>query len=628
MTRSGIDRLQAGVTSPVRQLLDAYVRPRAAYFGINGVTSILTQALWLYPPIVIGVAFDAVLIGNQPYELPLLPAAWIPETATGQFWFSVGVLVACYVGASVLYVAGTLIRDLATYRLQHELRTDTYAAMQSMDTGFFERNQTGELMSVVNNDVNLLERFFTGTVDRATDATFIFLIATGYMFLLNWQLAVVAFLFPVTNAAFNYWYSNRIEPRHQERRQQVGDINSRIENNIAGMHLIKVYGREADETDRVRNTSADYMAVSWIISRTRTIVSRITGFLPNAGYVLLFLLGGVWVLNGPPLFFTEPLAAGTVLAFLVYNNRLGWPLKQVTGIVDEYQEMKAAAKRVVGLLNETPTVDDRPGASAVTELAGRVTYENVTFGYDDTPTVKDVSFEADSGEMIGLVGSTGAGKSTLVKLLMRFYDVDEGSVRVDGHDVRDLTLDSLRSEISYVGQEPFLFDATVRENVAYSVPDASDAAIENAARQAGAHGFVQELADGYDTTVGERGTKLSGGQRQRIAIARAIISDPAILVLDEATSHVDNETEAMIQANLRDITADRTTFVIAHRLSTVRDADRIVVLDDGEIVERGDHDSLLDAEGTYAYLWDVQAGRVESPPNGDTTRPIPDGGSN
>jgi ATP-binding cassette subfamily B protein len=280
-----------------------------------------------------------------------------------------------------------------------------------------------------------------------------------------------------------------------------------------------------------------------------------------------------------------------------------------------YQRAYASAERVFGLMDTPDRIGQREDADPLTVTDGHVEYDHVTFGYDpDDPIVEDIDFEVDGGDTIALVGPTGAGKSTAVKLLLRLYDVDEGAVRVDGTDVRDATVHSLRQQMGYVSQETFLFYGTVRDNIAYGSPDATDEDIRAAAKAAEAHEFVSNLPDGYDTMVGERGVKLSGGQRQRVAIARAILKDPELLVLDEATSDVDTETEMLIQRSLDRLTADRTTLVIAHRLSTVKDADQIVVLDDGKVVERGTHEDLLEEDGLYANLWAVQAGEIDDLP--------------
>jgi ATP-binding cassette subfamily B protein len=371
--------------------------------------------------------------------------------------------------------------------------------------------------------------------------------------------------------------------------------------------------------------------------------------LAGLAFAATFLLGGYWIVAGPPLWFSGELTVGEFVVFILLIRRLVEPLAAVSDIVDWAQNARASAERVFGLMDTPVHVTDAPGAVALDGVRGRVEYDDVTFAYgatgpggrasddpsdslhgtdggdaargatgratddgrQDEPVLRDVSFVAEPGETVALVGPTGAGKSTVAKLLLRLYDPTGGTVRVDGHDLRDVTRESLRDAVGYVSQETFLFDGTVAENVRYGRFDASRDEVEAATRAAQAHEFVREMPDGYDTHVGERGVKLSGGQRQRLAIARLVLKGPDVVVLDEATASVDTATEFRIQRSLADLTADVTTLVIAHRLSTVKDADRILVVEDGRIVERGDHETLLARDGLYADLWRVQSGEMD-----------------
>jgi ATP-binding cassette subfamily B protein len=578
--------------------------------------TVLSSVLFAVPAFVLGVAIDVLFTDETAtYSLPFVPQSVVPADTPGQFWFTVGVVA----GAFLLAAVAGYVRNWALNRVaqdvQHEVRTDTYDAMQGQRLSFFDDNKTGEVMSVLNNDVNQLESFLSQDLQSGVQIVVTSLTIGAITLWLHWQLALVTLTMVPMLAYASYRFQQAIEPQYGEVRSSVGRLNARLENNIGGITVIKAFGREGYESARVADASDDYRDANWSAILTRIKFFPTLVLITAFGYGITFALGGYVLLFGGFGVFTLPLTVGTLVPFLLYSRRLMYPMRQFGQVLNNYQYAYAAAERVVGLLREPDTIPDREDGVALETVEGHVEYDGVTFGYDDDETViDDVSIEVQPGETVGLVGPTGAGKTTLIKLLMRLYDPQEGAVRLDGHDVRDVQLSSLRSHLGYVSQEPFLFGGTVRENVAYGREAVSDEAVTEALRKAGALEFVRELRNGVDTVVGERGVKLSGGQRQRIAIARAVLEDPSILVLDEATSHVDNETEVVVQQNVAEMVENRTTFVIAHRLSTVREADRVLVLEDGQLVEEGSHEDLLAAEGLYADLWHVQVGEVEALP--------------
>ncbi|MEF8807705.1 ABC transporter ATP-binding protein, partial [Natronomonas sp.] len=491
--------------------------------------------------------------------------------------------------------------------------------MQRLNMDFFADKQTGELMSILSNDVNRLERFLNDGLNSTFRLSVMVLGIAAILFWLNWQLALIALVPVPLIALFTYKFIQIIQPKYAEVRSTVGQVNSRLENNLGGIQVIKSANTEGYESDRVEDVSGDYFDANWDAIETRIKFFPGLRVIAGIGFVLTFLIGGIWVLatettGAAPGPLTEPLYTGEFVTFILLTQRFIWPMAQFGQIINMYQRAYASAERIFGLMDEPDRLQIDPDAQPLEVDEGRVEYDEVSFGYDDETIVDGIDFEVEGGETLALVGPTGAGKSTVLKLLLRLYDVDEGAIRIDGQDLREVTLPSLRQAIGYVGQDTFLFYGTVRENITYGTFGADDEAVVEAAKAAEAHDFIQNLPDGYDTMVGERGVKLSGGQRQRISIARAVLKDPDILVLDEATSDVDTETEMLIQRSLDRLTADRTTFAIAHRLSTIKDADKILVLEDGEIVERGTHEDLLDDGGLYAHLWGVQAGEIDELP--------------
>ena len=599
--------------NPVWRLYTEYATGRR-YAVLGAVATVVGRAFALVPAFVIGLAVDAIFLAERPYALPLVPDGLVPGTDAGKLYFSIAVLV----GATVAGAVASWVEDwgwsVFAQRVQRNLRVDAYERLQDLELAYFTGNRTGDLMSILNNDVNALETF----LEDGLSATLWILATVGGIGLilagLNPQLTAVTLLPVPLLAAFTLAFTRIIEPRYLSIREEIGDLNSRLENNVSGIEVIKSEGAERFESERVAEASDEYLAANLSAIKVRITYFPGLTVIAGVGFAVTFLVGGLWVLGRPVFGVTGALTPGAFVTFVIYAQQFLWPIIRLGDVVDDYERAKAAGSRVQGVLSREPAVRDSPDARPLEIDRGDVTYDGVRFAYSEETVLTDVDFAVEGGTTVGVVGPTGAGKSTLLKLLPRLYDADAGAVRIDGQDVRDVTLRSLRRSIGYVSQEPFLFYGTVAENVRYGTFDASDGEVERAARRAQAHEFIENLPDGYDTLVGERGVKLSGGQRQRLALARTMLKDPAILVLDEATSAVDTETEAIIQDRIAEFAADRTTFVIAHRLSTVRTADRILVLDDGRVVEDGTHEDLLGTEGLYANFWRVQTGDIASLP--------------
>jgi ATP-binding cassette subfamily B protein len=528
-----------------------------------------------------------------------------------------GFVTALLVALNLLTNLGALLSDYGygvyAQRLLHDIRVQTVDDSLRRELAFFEANRTGDVIGALNDDVNQLDGFFTVFLDAGVWILVTLVSALVYMSALNWQLALFVLTAGPVVAGINYWYSRRLEPLEDRVRQARGALNARLETNLGAVAVVKAFTAERYERDRVASSSRDHCRAR-IASRRLTVRQRPANRLVAGTWLVLTLaVGSYWILVATPPLFSGTLTAGQLVPFLFYLERITLPLENLGGVIGGYTSAKASAKRIHGLAGGGESRETSAGGDQV-PAGPPVAFEDVSFRYPgaDRPVFEGLTAAVDGGATVGIVGPTGAGKSTLVKLLVGLYEVDDGAVTVDGREVRNYSSERLADAIGYVGQDSHLFDGSVRYNVAYGAPDASDERIEAAARRAGAHEFVADLPAGYDTRVGERGSRLSGGQRQRLAIARAIAADPQILVFDEATSHVDSETERILQERLRELTADRTTLVVAHRLSTVRSADRILVVEDGRIVERGTHEELLERGGTYATLWNVQTGDLEA----------------
>jgi ATP-binding cassette subfamily B protein len=560
--------------------------------------SFLNKAFDIAPPLLIGLAIDIVVERNSSVIGRVFPV----ETLEAQVVVLAVLTFVVWAAESLFeYLHGIEWRNLAQ-TVQHELRIDAYDHMQHLEMAYFEDQTSGNLMAIVNDDVNQLERFMDhGANDLIQMLTTVVLIG-GFFFVAAPSVAWLAFL-PIPLILWgSFRFQRRLEPLYAQVRAQAGAVNSQLGTNLGGIATIKSYTAEDRERDRITEESNRYRLANKAAIRLSSAFSPLIRIVILVGFMATLVWGGFETLDGD--------MDTWVYATMVFlTQRLLWPLTRLGETMDLYQRAMASTNRILDVLDTRPTITDGERHIQPLAVKGHLVFDQVTFAYHPEITViRKVSLDVAPGTTVAFVGATGSGKTTMVKLLLRFYDVTSGAISLDGIDIRELQLQDLRSSIGFVSQDVFLFHGTVRDNIAYGRADATIEEIVAAANVAEAHDFVLALPDGYDTVVGERGQKLSGGQRQRISIARAVLSESPVLVLDEATSAVDNETEAAIQRSLEVISRDRTTVVIAHRLSTIRHADQIYVLDAGEIIEAGTHDELVALKGSYRALWDVQTG--------------------
>lgn len=583
-------------THPLKRLLDYSHNYRREIWQAS-IYSVLNKIFDLAPPALIGIAVDVVV-----QKQDSIIARWGVKDVFAQFLILSVLTVIIWILESVFeYAYARMWRNLAQI-IQHDLRQDAYNHLQELELAYFEERSTGGLMSILSDDINQLERFLDIGANELIQVTTTVLVIGGAFFILAPSVAWMAML-PMP---FILWgsvaFQRLLAPRYAEVREKVSLINARLANNLSGMMTIKSFTAEEYESLRVAEESEAYR------QSNRRAIALSAAFVPLirmiilAGFTALLLFGGMEAIAGR-------MSVGTYSVLIFLIQRLLWPLTRLGETFDQYQRAMASTNRVMNLLDTPIEIHSGDIPLPVGSVRGELEFKNVTFAYNGrSPVIENLSLHIGAGKTIAVVGSTGSGKSTLVKLLLRLYEIHSGTITLDGIDIRDLKFKDLRRAIGLVSQDVFLFYGTVAENIAYGSPDATEYEVIEAAKIAEAHEFIMHLPSGYETIVGERGQKLSGGQRQRIAIARAILKNPPILILDEATSAVDNETEAAIQRSLERITVNRTTIAIAHRLSTVRNADCIYVMEYGKLVERGTHEQLLDRQRIYANLWRVQSG--------------------
>ena len=562
----------------------SYIKPYMHRLIFAMFCTIMAAAGNLYIPWIIKDMIDEVLADKNGTMLNWIAASIIAIfVVRGLFWYGQNYLMS-YVGQSVII----------------DIRAAVFKKLQRLSVSFYDKNKTGTIMSYVTNDVNALQSAMVeNTIEMITEG-FILIGSVVAMIYLDWRLTLFTVCtFPVV-LWFMEFFGKKIRKTGGRIQECTADITSVLQESVASARVIKSFVREDYEVDRFDVENRANFRANMKNAQLMATLTPVVELVAAIGVTMIIWYGGNNVINGT-------ITAGSLVAFLTYAVNISNPIKRLTRVIGNIQKALAAAQRVFMTIDMPEEIAESRDAKQLPEVSGKVEFQNVSFAYDDKGNViTDLSFSVKPGEVIAIVGPSGAGKSTIATLMPRFYDVNKGDIKIDGHSVREVTLDSLREQVGIVPQETMLFNGSVYNNILYGRLDATKEEIEAAAKAANAHDFIMQLTDGYETKLGDRGVNLSGGQRQRIAIARAILKNPRILILDEATSALDTESERVVQEALDRLMVGRTSFVIAHRLSTVKNADKILVLEKGNLVESGTHDELLALDGLYAHLYKIQ----------------------
>lgn len=562
----------------------SYIKPYMHRLLFAMVCTIMAAAGNLYIPWIIKDMIDEVLADKNGTMLNWIAASIIAIfIVRGLFWYGQNYLMS-YVGQSVII----------------DIRAAVFKKLQRLSVSFYDKNKTGTIMSYVTNDVNALQSAMVENTIEMISEGFILIGSVVAMIYLDWRLTLFTVCtFPVV-LWFMEFFGKKIRKTGGRIQECTADITSVLQESVASARVIKSFVREDYEVDRFDVENKANFRANMKNAQLMATLTPVVELVAAIGVTMIIWYGGNNVINGT-------ITAGSLVAFLTYAVNISNPIKRLTRVIGNIQKALAAAQRVFMIIDMPEEIAESRDAKQLPEVSGKVEFQNVSFAYNDKGNViTDLSFSVKPGEVIAIVGPSGAGKSTIANLLPRFYDVNKGDIKIDGHSVREVTLDSLREQVGIVPQETMLFNGSVYNNILYGRLDATKEEIEAAAKAANAHDFIMQLTDGYETKLGDRGVNLSGGQRQRIAIARAILKNPRILILDEATSALDTESERVVQEALDRLMVGRTSFVIAHRLSTVKNADKILVLEKGNLVESGTHDELLALDGLYAHLYKIQ----------------------
>ena len=559
------------------------------------IYSILNKLFDLAPPVLIGVAIDIVVEGSDSF----IGNFGYSDRRQQLIILAIVTFIIWGLESSFDYLAAVTWRNISQ-DIEHSLRTNTFNNVLGLDLAFFENKSSGRLMAILNDDVNQLETFLDNGANRLVQTATTVVVIGGTFLYISPLVAVFAFI-PIPIIIFgSLKFTSRIAERYSKIRNDIENLNANLSNSITGILTVKSFNRERKESERITTSSGEVKSANYHAIKLSAAFIPIIRIAILFGFTATLLIGGFLALDGE-------IKVATYSVMLFITQRLLWPLTELGVIFDAYQKAMASFRRIVNLKNTKATIEN--GSNKLVNFNDKIQITNLNFEYvQNFPVLNDISIDIKKGETSAIVGSTGSGKSTLIKLLLRLYDSTSGEIIFDNDDIKDLEIDSLRNKIGLVSQDIFLFEGTVFENIAYGNLNASDEEVWEAARLSESDKFINLLPKKEKTIVGERGQKLSGGQRQRISIARAILKNPEILILDEATSAVDNETEAAIQRSINTLKKGRTVIAIAHRLSTIRNAEIIYVLEEGRIVESGNHESLLNIKGVYSKLWSVQTG--------------------